>query len=693
MPKQKELPKAYDPKATEKKIYDLWTKSGFFNPDKLPKRHKKPFAVVIPPPNVTGELHMGHALNAVIQDVIIRKKRMEGYKALWLPGTDHAGIATQNKVEQKLKKEGKSRFDLGKEEFTKEVWKWKEQYGNIILEQLKQLGASCDWSRTRFTMDKEYMKAVEKAFLHYYKKGWIYRGLRVVNWCVRCGTSLSDLELEYKEKEGKLWYIKYPLAKNSKPKEANSDTDYIVVATTRPETMLGDAAVAVNPKDERYKDLIGQTAILPIQKREIPIIADSAVDPEFGTGAVKVTPLHDAKDWEIGERHALTQYKIINEQGRMTAEAGPLCEDLKINECRGKVLEELENQELLEKSEDFSHQVPHCYRCNGIIEPLASEQWFLKMDELAKTAIKAVKKGEVKFSPKRWEKVYLDWMKNSRDWNISRQIWWGHQIPVEDSEDVLDTWFSSALWPFAALGWPNKAHKDLKTFYPTQVLSTGRDIINLWVARMVFSSYEFTGKQPFSEVVIHPTVLTKEGQRMSKSLGTGIDPVGIIDKYGADATRFGICYQMMGGQDIHFTEDHMIAGKKFCNKTWNIARYILLQISNSKFLISDQAPKPKTQHDKKILKKLLATTNLVDKHIEKYQFGHAAHALYDFVWHDFADTYIEASKKQKNEKVLLHVLVETLKLLHPFIPFITEEIYQNLPIKKKPMLMVENWPK
>ena len=363
MPKQKELPKAYDPKATEKKIYDLWTKSGFFNPDKLPKRHKKPFAIVIPPPNVTGELHMGHALNAVIQDVIIRKKRMEGYKTLWLPGTDHAGIATQNKVEQKLKKEGKSRFDLGKEEFTKEVWKWKEQYGNIILEQLKQLGASCDWSRTRFTMDKEYIKAVEKAFLHYYKKGWIYRGLRVVNWCVRCGTSLSDLELEYKEKEGKLWYIRYPLkVKNEKVKVKNTDknpesTKYITVATTRPETMLGDAAVAVNPKDERYKDLIGQTAILPIQKREIPIVADSAVDPEFGTGAVKVTPLHDANDWEMGERHTLSQYKIINEQGRMTAEAGPLCEDLKINECRGKVLEELENQGLLEKSEDFNHQI------------------------------------------------------------------------------------------------------------------------------------------------------------------------------------------------------------------------------------------------------------------------------------------------------------------------------------------------
>ncbi len=698
MPKQKELPKAYDPKATEKKIYDLWTKSGFFNPDKLPKRHKKPFAIVIPPPNVTGELHMGHALNAVIQDVIIRKKRMEGYKTLWLPGTDHAGIATQNKVEQKLKKEGKSRFDLGKEEFTKEVWKWKEQYGNIILDQLKQLGASCDWSRTRFTMDKEYMKAVEKAFLHYYKKGWIYRGLRVVNWCVRCGTSLSDLELEYKEKEGKLWYIRYPLKiKNEKVKNTDKNPEsikYITVATTRPETMLGDAAVAVNPKDERYKDLIGQTAILPIQKREIPIVADNAVDPEFGTGAVKVTPLHDANDWEMGERHALSQYKIINEQGRMTAQAGPLCEDLKINECREKVLEELENQGLLEKSEDFNHQVPHCYRCNSIIEPLASEQWFLKMDELASVAIKAVKKGEVKFVPKRWEKVYLDWMKNIRDWNISRQLWWGHQIPVEDSEDVLDTWFSSALWPFATLGWPNKKAKDLKTFYPTQVLSTGRDIINLWVARMVFSSYEFTGKRPFSEVVIHPTVLTKEGQRMSKSLGTGIDPVGIIDKYGADATRFGIAYQMMGGQDIHFTEDHIIAGRKFCNKLWNISRFVMMSpYGGSPVGGQIKSQDIQTPADKKILGALKKTIQTVNKNTEKYRFGHAAHALYNFVWHDFADTYIEASKKQKNEKVLLYVLTETLKLLHPFVPFITEEIYQNLPIKKRSMLMVENWPK
>ena len=827
----KELSKAYDPKKTEKKIYSLWMKSGFFNPDKLPKRHKKPFSIVIPPPNVTGELHMGHALNAVIQDVVIRKKRMEGYRTLWLPGTDHAGIATQNKVEQKLRKEGKTRFDLGREKFVEEVWKWKEQYGSIILGQLKQMGASCDWSRTRFTMDKEYAKAVEEAFVHYYKKGWIYRDFRVVNWCIRCGTSLSDLELEYREERGKLWFIKY--------KVKDRKLDYIVVATTRPETMLGDAAVAVNPKDERYKNLIGATLILPIQNREIPLIEDQSVDPSFGTGAVKVTPFHSFADWEIAQRYNLPGYKIIDERGRMTAEAGKDFEGLKTKEAREKVVEILRNENLLEKEpEDFTHQVPHCYRCNSVIEPLANLQWFLKMNELAQVAVSAVKKGEVKFVPKRWEKVYLDWLKNIKDWNISRQLWWGHQIPIwfcgdsskvsdhkmgfhkdvvpqifkgktktyrlrdhgfrvgdrvvfensqtktyfgygvvmsaeemrvdeinykdkshyktyrnlkeliaafklrnpdkkvtpqskaylyeyefhsfvkkdadrgcgqitvstskpkkcrackgekfQQAPDVLDTWFSSALWPFATLGWPNTNASDLKNFYPTQILSTARDIINLWVVRMVFSSYEFMGTRPFSEVVIHPTVLTKEGQRMSKSLGTGIDPVSLIEKYGADATRFGIAYQMMGGQDIHFTEDHIMAGRKFCNKIWNISRFVMMQIESPNVQYTKYAVQ--TPADKKILARLKKTIQTVDVHIAKYQFGHATHVLYDFVWHDFADVYIEKSKEQKNEKVLLYVLLTTLKLLHPFTPFITEEIYQNLPLKKKSMLLVENWP-
>ncbi len=688
----KDLSKAYDPKATEQKIYNLWLESGFFNPDKLPKRHKKPFCITIPPPNVTGELHMGHALQHVMHDIIIRKKRMEGYKTLWLPGTDHAGIATQNKVEQKLKKEGKTRFDLGREKFIEEVWKWKEQYGNIILDQMKKLGSSCDWSRTRFTMDQEYIKAVEEAFMHYYKKGLIYRGLRVVNWCVRCGTSLSDLELEYREEQGKLWFIKYPLKK-----ESGGSADYIIVATTRPETMLGDAAVAVNPKDERYKDLIGKTLILPIQNREIPIIADDSVDPAFGTGAVKVTPLHDFNDWEIAQRHGLPQYKIIDERGKMTKEAGPVCEGLKVIECREKVLAELEKLGLIEKVEDFTHQIPHCYRCNSIIEPLASEQWFLKMSELAKLAMRAVKNGEVKFVPKRWEKVYFEWLKNVHDWCISRQLWWGHRIPVENSEDVLDTWFSSALWPFATLGWPRAKSRgsDLDQFYPTDILITDRGIINLWVARMIFSSYEFLGKKPFTDIIIHATVLAKDGQRMSKSLGTGVDPIGLIDKYGADATRFGMIYQAMGGQDIRFSEEHIMAGKKFCNKLWNVARYTLLQIPSSPPAGDlPKGDKLETNADKKILSKLKKTTAIVTKNIEEYQFGHAAHALYDFVWHDFADTYIEESKREKNERVLLHVLGETLKLLHPFIPFITEEIYQTLPRKKKSMLLlIEKWPK
>ncbi len=696
MPKAKELPKAYDPKITEQKIYNLWLKSGFFNPDKLPRRHKKPFCITIPPPNVTGELHMGHTLQHVIHDIIIRQKRMAGFKTLWLPGTDHAGIATQNKVEQKLKKEGKTRFDLGREKFEEEVWRWKEQYGNIILDQMKKLGNSCDWSRLRFTMDEDYAKAVQEAFMHYYNKGWIYRGLRVVNWCTRCGTSLSDLELEHKEEQGKLWFIKYNLkAKNEKRK-----TDYVVVATTRPETMLGDAAVAVNPRDERYKDLIGQTVVLPIQNREIPIIADPTVDPKFGTGAVKVTPLHDFNDWEIAQRHRLPGYRIINERGRMTKEAGMICNGLNVRECREKVVEELKAQGLMEKEEDFSHQVPHCYRCNAVIQPLANQQWFLKMPELAKAAIKAVKNGEVKFIPKRWEKVYLDWLENTRDWCISRQLWWGHRIPVENSEDVLDTWFSSALWPFATLGWPSFAKttegkpskSDLKTFFPTQILITDRGIINLWVARMIFSSFEFLGKKPFGDVVIHATVLAKDGQRMSKSLGTGVDPIELINKYGADATRFGMIYQAMGGQDIRFAEEHIVAGRKFCNKLWNIARFTQFQISNSEFLISNKIPNPKSQYAKKILTQLKKTAKTVGDDIEQYRFGHAAHVLYDFVWHDFADIYIEASKKEKNKKVLMHVLAQTLKLLHPFVPFITEEIYQTLPIKNKALLLVEKWP-
>jgi len=690
--------KPYDPKAVEDKIYKKWEESGYFNPDKLPvskssKLEAKSFTICLPPPNVTGTLHMGHALNATIQDILIRKKRMEGYKTLWIPGTDHAGIATQNVVEKQLKKEGISRHQLGKEEFLKKVWEWKQKYGDIILGQLKKIGASCDWSRTAFTMDESYSKAVKEAFNHYHKKGWIYQGERVVNWCPKDGTSLSDLELEHEEEKTKLWHIKYPL--KSDKGLATSDK-FIIVATTRPETMLGDSAVAVNPKDERYKDFIGKIIILPIQNREIPIVADILIDKDFGTGAVKVTPAHDFTDAEIGQRNNLPIYKIINEIGKMTELAGEEFVGLKILECREKVIEKLKELSLLEKEEDYTHSVAKCYRCNGTVEPLPSLQWFLKMDELAKLATKAVESGDIKFYPQRWEKVYLDWNSKVKDWCISRQIWWGHKIPIDGVDDVMDTWFSSALWPLATLGWPEKS-KDLEEFYPTQVLSTARDIINLWVSRMVFSGLEFTGKKPFSDVIIHATILTKDGKRMSKSLGTGIDPLGLIDKYGADATRFGLIWQSMGGQDIHWAEEHVMAGKKFSNKLWNISRFVITRtgISNFQFPISNEFPNSNlTNEDKEILKKLEETKKSVSKDIDEYNFGQALHTLYDFIWHDFADVYIEYSKDKDSEevkKVLYYTLMQILKTLHPFMPFVTEEIYQNIPNKTKDFLMVEDW--
>ncbi|MDD3399934.1 MAG: valine--tRNA ligase [Candidatus Pacebacteria bacterium] len=680
-----ELPKAYEPEKTEGKIYQLWEKSGFFNPDKLPGKRKKTYAICIPPPNVTGELHMGHALNAVIQDILIRKKRMEGYKTLWVPGTDHAGIATQNVVEKNLRKEGKTRFDLGKEKFIERVWEWKDKYGNIILDQFKKIGASCDWSRTRFTMDEEYAKAVEEAFSYYYKKGWIYQGRRVVNWCPRCATSLSDLELEYKEEEGHLWYIKYPLAE---------EKGNILVATTRPETMLGDTAVAVNPGDKRYKSLIGKHVVLPLVNKEIPIIEDRVIDPEFGTGAVKVTPAHDLTDYDIGQRHNLEVVEIIDEKGRITDQAPLPYRGLKVLEAREKVVEDLKENNFLEKIEDYNHQVPKCYRCGTTVELIPSLQWFLKMDKLAKLAISAVESKRVEFHPQRWEKLYFDWLYNIKDWCISRQIWWGHKIPIEGQDDVLDTWFSSALWPFATLGWPDKTN-DLKAFYPTQALVTARDIINLWVARMVYSGLEFAGEEPFKDVIITPTVLTKEGRRMSKSLGTGIDPIKLIEKYGADATRFGIAYQLMGGQDLKFTEDNIIMGKKFCNKIWNATRFVLMKIGTDP--ISADIEKVKlTGADKKILNSLKKTGESVNKDIENYEFGSAAHTLYDFFWHDYCDQYIEEAKNQESEdtkRVLMHVLLNSLKMLHPFIPFVTEEIYQSLPLKKrKEAIIIEDWP-
>jgi len=738
-----ELSKIYEAEKVEKKIYNFWLKSGFFNPDKLPKAKNKKkkgknFCIVLPPPNITGSLHMGHALNATCQDILIRWRRLQGYKTLWLPGTDHAGIATQNVVEKELKKQGLNRFDLGREKFREKVWDWKTKYGNIILEQFKKLGCSADWSRTRFTLDKNYAKAVDAAFLHYYKKGWIYKGKRPINWCLRCRTSLSDLEIEYKEEKGKLWYIKYPLAKNYKSKIQNhkqiQNTKYeirntITVATTRPETMLGDTAIAVNPKDKKYKYLVGEKAILPLINREIPIVADNSIDPKFGTGAVKVTPAHNLTDYQVGLRHNLEIIQVINEEGKITN--NKKYQELKILEAREKIIEDLQNLNLIEKTEDYLHQIPVCYRCGTVIELIPSEQWFLKMSEPAKKAEKAVKSKQVSFHPKRWEKVYFDWLKKIEDWCISRQLWWGHRLPVwqcqtsakefiasikqpkkcpfcrkckmKQSADVLDTWFSAALWPFATLGWPEKT-KDLKTFYPTQTLSTAGEIINLWVTRMIFSGMEFMKKPPFKDVYIHATVLTREGKRMSKSLGTGIDPSLLIEKYGADATRLGIIWQVMGGQDIRFVEDNIIMGKKFCNKLWNAARFVLMnkpaQIKADLGSFRSQRGfkqiKNLTAADRKILKSLGQTTKDVDKNLKNFQFGRAVRILYNFFWHDFCDVYIEKSKLQKDkkntQKILLYVLLASLNLLHPFIPFITEEIYQKIAKRPDKSMMIENWP-
>jgi valyl-tRNA synthetase len=686
----KELSKSYNPKENEDKIYRQWEKSGYFNPDKLKiKKTANKYSIVIPPPNITGELHMGHALNAFIQDILIRTKRMQGYQVLWLPGTDHAGIATQNVVEKELKKEGLTRYDLGREKFLKKVWEWRKKYGHLILEQLKKLGCSCDWSRTAFTMDKDYQEAVKTAFLYYHQKGWIYQGKRMINWCPRCQTSLSDLELEYQEEKSHLWYIKYPLALDSRP----NSKKFIIVVTTRPETMLGDTAVAVHPQDERYKNSIGQKVMLPLVEREIPIIADKVIDPKFGTGAVKVTPAHSPVDAEISLRHKLPSIQVISDKGRMTKQAGQKFAGLTVLEARQKVIEELKNQGLLKKIEDYSHQVPRCYRCHSIVEPLVSQQWFLKMDKLAAQAIKAVESGQIKFHPKRWEKVYFDWLNNIKDWCISRQIWWGHQIPLKGVDDVLDTWFSSALWPLATLGWPKKT-TDLKKFYPTDALVTARDIINLWVARMIFSGLELVKKIPFKDVVIHATILTKEGKRMSKSLGTGRDPLDLVKEYGADATRFGLTYQALSNQDIHFSEENILMGKKFANKIWNASRFVLGQIDQEK--INLRLPQKLTAADKKILKQLKTVIQKTNKDLESFHFGKAAHLLYDFFWHDFCDKYIEVSKKQdasQTNQVLAYVLLNSLKLIHPFMPFVTESIYQNLPFKEKEFLMIEEWPK
>ncbi len=725
-----EMPSSYNPKENEAKIYKFWEENAYFKPKG--EKDKKPFVVTIPPPNVTGVLHMGHALNNTIQDTLVRWHRMKGEPTLWVAGTDHAGIATQNKVEQKLAKEDKTRFDLGRNKFNQEVWKWKEEYEARILGQLKTLGCSCDWDYTRFTMDEGYTKAVIETFVSYYNSGYLYRGYRITNWCPRCGTSLSDLEVEHEEKNGNLWHIDYPIEGGGK----------ITVATTRPETMLGDTGVAVNPKDKRYKNLIGKFAILPILNRRIPIISDEAIDMKFGTGAVKVTPAHDLTDYEIGERHTLEKIVVIDLEGKMTKEAGEQFVGLDRYKARKLVIQMLEESGALSKTEPYIHNVGECYRCQTVIEPLLTLQWFVNMNELAKPAIEVVKNGEVKFHPTKWKKVYLDWMNNIRDWCVSRQIWWGHQIPAwycdcgeiivrsdwayEDldnvsretlskrtcpkcgsdkprrDEDVLDTWFSSALWPFAVLGWPEKT-KDLETFYPTSLLSTARDIIYLWVARMIFSGIEFTGKIPFSDVYIHATVFNKEGKRMSKSLGTGVDPLDLIDKYGTDATRFGLLWQAAQGQDMRFGEDALLMGQRFANKIWNASRFAIMNLKGysdvSRETFEKEIKTLLSENDKLILEETKRVSKKIDQYLSKYDFQHAAECIYDFFWHEFCDKCIEDTKvrikNNSDDKVaaqytLKTVLEESLKLLHPFMPFVTEEIWQNL--DKEEALIVTEWP-
>ncbi|HXK36214.1 MAG TPA: class I tRNA ligase family protein [Candidatus Paceibacterota bacterium] len=684
-----ELPKAYDPAATEDHIYQRWTDSGFFNPDNLPGERTKNFVTAIAPPNITGELHMGHALETSLEDILVRMRRMQGYRVLYLPGTDHAGIAAQNKVEKQLAKEGTTRQKLGREKFLERMWEWKEKYGGIILSQFRKLGLSLDWSRSRFTMDPAYQKAVETAFKEYHSRGWIYQGERVVNWCARCATSISDLEVNYVPEKTKLYYITY---------------GPFTLATTRPETKLGDTALAVHPDDDRYRQYVGQELEIesvdpsvpqdqpPLKKTiRITVVADEAVDPKFGTGIVKVTPAHDVTDSEIAQRHALPSVTIIDEHGRMNDNAGVRYAGMKVAQAREHIVHDLEQLGLLPKTEEYEHNIGRCDRCDSVIEPLPSKQWFLKMSELAKLALEALDREEVRVRPERWGVALQRWLENVRDWNISRQLWWGHKIPLEGVDDVLDTWFSSALWPFATLGWPEKT-PDMDQYYPTQFITSDRGILFLWQARMIFSGKFFTGKAPFSDLYIHATVLTKDGKRMSKSLGTGVDPLVLIEKYGADALRFGLAYQTTLGQDMKFGEDTSLMGKKFANKLWNIARYVLGKVGDVQPYLKS------TSVSSNWTTKIDALATAVTAHVESYQFGEAAHALYDFVWHDIADTYIEETKNRDDEetkKTLVYLLLTSLKLLHPFMPFVTEELWGRIHGTDDPatMLVVQAWPR
>ena len=706
-----ELPKTYDPKAVEDKLYSFWNDSGFFHAEVNPK--KKPYTIVIPPPNVTGQLHMGHAFDETLQDVLIRTKRMQGYEALWMPGTDHAGIATQIKVEENLRKEeGKTRYDLGREEFLKRVWDWKHKFGNRIISQLKKLGSSCDWERERFTMDEGCSKAVREVFVNLYNKGLIYKGHRIINWCPHCATALSDAEVEYETQPGKLWHIRYPLADGS---------GELVVATTRPETFMGDTGVAVNPNDERYKHLIGKTCILPIMNREIPIFGDEYVDMEFGTGCVKVTPCHDPNDFEMGQRHNLEQILVFNEDATVNANGGKY-EGMDRYECRKAVVKDLEEGGYLVKIEDHEHNVGTCYRCGTTVEPMTSAQWFVKMAPLAKPAMDVVNEGKTKFVPDRFSKTYLRWMENVHDWCISRQLWWGHRIPafycddcgemtvsktdvhtcpkcggthIHQEEDVLDTWFSSALWPFSTLGWPDKT-KELEYFYPTSTLVTGYDIIFFWVARMIFSGVEHMGETPFKTVYIHGLVRDAQGRKMSKSLGNGIDPLEVIDQYGADALRFTLATGNSPGNDMRFSDERVQASRNFCNKIWNASRFIQMNLTIDKDK-AVQLPADLALEDKWIVSKFNTLVADVTRNIDQYELGLAASKLNDFIWENFCDWYIEIAKTRLQtgdenvQKVLCYVLSGAMQLLHPFMPFITETIWQALP-HEGPSVMVSKWP-
>ena len=713
---KKDLPKTYDPKLVESAIYDMWMENDCFKAE--PDPDKKPYSIVMPPPNVTGQLHMGHALDSTLQDILTRYKRMEGYSALWLPGTDHAGIATQIKVEEELRvKEGKTRYDLGREKFLERVWAWKEKYGSRIVEQQRKLGVSCDWSRSRFTMDEGCSRAVREAFCEMYDKGLIYKGSRIINWCPHCLTALSDAEVEYVDKPGHLWYIRYPLS------DGSGD---IVVATTRPETMMGDTGVAVNPNDEKFQRLIGKTCILPIMNREIPIVGDEYCEIGFGTGAVKMTPAHDPNDFEVGLRHNLDVIRVIADNGTINENGGKY-NGMDRYECRKALVKDLEEQGYLVKTEPYSHNVGTCYRCHNDVEPLISAQWFVKMKPLAEEAIRVVKDGTIKFVPERFSKTYLNWMENVHDWCISRQLWWGHQIPAwycdecghinvsrEDptkcekcgcthltrDEDVLDTWFSSGLWPFSTLGWPDLDSEDLKYWYPTTDMVTGYDIIFFWVARMVVSGMEQMKKEPFKTVFIHGLVRDDKGRKMSKSLGNGIDPLEMAEKYGADALRFNLITGNSPGNDMRFYIEKCEAMRNFANKIWNASRYVLMNLTVEETGLPDAADLE--IEDKWVLTKLNTLIKEVTENMDAYELGVASAKVYDFIWDTYCDWYIELTKarlygeneksKLAAQKVLVYVLDQFLRLLHPFMPFITEEIWQAIPHEGK-FLMLADWPK